>query len=268
MDVCFLRMYGNEPYKVVVVHGGPGAAGEVAPVARELGASRGVLEPMHVAMSVDGQVEELKAVLENHADLPATLIGHSWGAWLCFILAAKHPALVKKLILVASGPFEEKYAIEIQETRMRRLDENQREEFASILAILDDPLSSEKDRAFARLGELISAADAYDRIPPSQEELDAMQEVHPSNAVFNAVWPEAAALRRGGKLLAFGKKITCPVVAIHGDHDPHPAEGVRVPLSRVLKDFKFILLDHCGHEPWLERQAKERFFEILEQELQ
>ena len=30
-----------------------------------------------------------------------------------------------------------------------------------------------------------------------------------------------------------GRKIKCPVVAIHGDYDPHLAEGVREPLSRV-----------------------------------
>lgn len=267
MDLGLLRKYGNEPFKVIVVHGGPGAAGQVAPVARELATTRGVLEPMQAAMSVDGQIDELEAVIENDADLPATLIGHSWGAWLCFILAAKHPDLVAKLVLVASGPFEEKYARRISETRMNNLDERQREEFESTLSILDDPFNKDKDRAFARLGELVSIADAYDRKLISKEELEEHREMRPSNAIFQAVWPEAAALRRSGKLLGLGKKITCPVVAIHGDHDPHPAEGVRMPLSRIIKDFRFILLDHCGHEPWMERQARERFFTVLEQEL-
>jgi pimeloyl-ACP methyl ester carboxylesterase len=50
-----------------------------------------------------------------------------------------------------------------------------------------------------------------------------------------------------------GKNIECPVVAIHGDYDPHPADGVRIPLSNVLKDFRFILLGKCGHVPWFER---------------
>jgi len=135
-------------------------------------------------------------------------------------------------------------------------------------SILDDPLGENKDESFARLGKLTSIADSYDRIPPTQEEGDDAIEAHPSNAVFDAVWPQAAAMRRSGKLLQLGKDITCPVVAIHGDHDPHPAEGVRVPLSRVLKNsFQFFLLEHCGHEPWMERQAREQFFEILENEL-
>ena len=72
-----LRTYGEAPFNVAVVHGGPGAAGEMAPVARELASDCGVLEPLQTAASLDGQVEELKAVLEKNADIPVTLIGFS-----------------------------------------------------------------------------------------------------------------------------------------------------------------------------------------------
>jgi pimeloyl-ACP methyl ester carboxylesterase len=57
------------------------------------------------------------------------------------------------------------------------------------------------------------------------------------------------------------------VVAIHGDYDPHPFEGVQQPLSLVISDFRFILLKNCGHYPWIERDAKKRFYEILHEEL-
>ncbi|MFH1652023.1 MAG: alpha/beta hydrolase, partial [Chloroflexota bacterium] len=54
---------------------------------------------------------------------------------------------------------------------------------------------------------------------------------------------------------------------IHGDADPHSAEGVKVPLSRVLPDFRFILLERCGHEPWIERAARDTFYKILRSEV-
>jgi len=38
-----LRKYGHKPFVVAVIHGGPGAPGEIAPVARELSSIRGVL---------------------------------------------------------------------------------------------------------------------------------------------------------------------------------------------------------------------------------
>ncbi len=89
------RKYGKKPFKVAVVHGGPGAPGEMAPVARELSADRGVLEPLQTATIIEGQVRELKVILEKNGDIPVMLIGFSWGAWLSFILTAQYPALVK-----------------------------------------------------------------------------------------------------------------------------------------------------------------------------
>ncbi len=41
-----IRKYGNPPFSVAVIHGGPGAPGEMAPVARELSSRWGVLEPL------------------------------------------------------------------------------------------------------------------------------------------------------------------------------------------------------------------------------
>lgn len=256
------RKYGMHPFNIAVIHGGPGAAGEMAPVAQELASGWGVLEPLQTATSVEGQIEELKNVLEQNGNLPVTLIGFSWGAWLSFMVAARHPSLIKKLILVGSGPFEEKYIAEIGQTRMRRLSEQERMEAKSILETLDSPTAKDKNKAFARFGELFSKADAYDPISQDSEEIDCRVDV------FQSVWNEAAELRKSGKLLAFGEQIECPVIAIHGDFDPHPAEGVQKPLSAVLKNFKFILLANCGHKPWIEWQAKDEFYKILKEELQ
>jgi len=63
------------------------------------------------------------------------------------------------------------------------------------------------------------------------------------------------------------KAIRCPVVAIHGDWDPHPAEGVNDPLTKVLPDFRFVLLEKCGHRPWIERNAAETFYKVLVEEI-
>ena len=122
------RRYGSAPFHVAVVHGGPGAAGEMAAVAEELCSDRGVLEPLQTEESLQRQVEELKSQLQEHANLPVTLIGFSWGAWLSLILAAQYPDLVSRLILIGSGPFEEKYVHKIMETRLSRLRGAEREE--------------------------------------------------------------------------------------------------------------------------------------------
>lgn len=259
------RTYGPPPYTIAVVHGGPGAAGEMAPVARELASGCGVLEPLQTALSVAGQVEELKAVLVENTKLPVTLIGYSWGAWLSLILAASHPSGVRKLILVSSGPFEEKYVASLQETRLKRLGEEGRTEFQSAINLLDNPASKDRDAALARLGALTARTDAYDAIPHEPNETDL---VDGSGDIFHSVWKEAAELRRTGKLMEYARQVRCPVAAIHGEYDPHSAEGVQKPLSAALKDFRFHLLEHCGHTPWMEKQAREVFYRTLKDELQ
>jgi pimeloyl-ACP methyl ester carboxylesterase len=73
------RIWGKSPFAVAVIHGGPGAAGEMATVAHEISLSRGVIEPFQTERTVSGQVTELKKVLNDQGDLPVTLIGHSCG---------------------------------------------------------------------------------------------------------------------------------------------------------------------------------------------
>ena len=251
------RTYGSPPFTVAVIHGGPGASGEMAPVGRELASGWGVMEPLQTASSLEGQVEELKTFLSQGGEHPVSLIGFSWGAWLSFIVAARYPALVRKLILVGSGSFEEQYAADIRETRLSRLSREEREEVEALGEVLKNPDAKDKNQALERFGELFSGADAYDPITDESAVIDYSAEI------YQSVWKEAAELRRSGELLELGPQIECPVVAIHGDHDPHPVEGVQGPLSVALASFELILLENCGHKPWIERQARDRFYEVL-----
>lgn len=260
------RTYGLPPFSVAVVHGGLGAPGSVAPVARELSSSVGVLEPLQTASSLDGQVDELRALLGRRGQPPFTLIGASWGAWLSFILAARHPALVARLFLVGSAPFEQRYVPAIMEARLARLPPpRERERVAALRTVLDDPAAADRDPAFEEFGALLSRADAYDPLPPEEVPEEAAPPAQ--SEIYRRVWAAAARLRADGALLALAADVRCPVVALHGAHDPHPADGVRVPLGRTLRDFRFVLLDRCGHEPWRERHARDRFYAVLREEL-
>ncbi|MFH1842558.1 MAG: alpha/beta hydrolase [bacterium] len=273
-----LRLHGETPFRVMVVHGGPGAAGEMAPVAQVLVSGNagpaagtgvsGVLEPLQTAPTLAGQVEELRAILLTHGQPPLTVIGFSWGAWLSFLLASQFPELVAKLILVGSGPFEEQYVAAISDTRRQRLDVAEREEFDTILADLERVAPERTDpdlrtKLINHLGILANKADQYD--PVADPATNAFP-VEIRGELF-AAWPEGAALRKSGELLAAGEQIGCPVLAIHGEYDPHPAAGVSQPLVRVIEDFRFVLLPACGHKPWIERQAREAFYRLLAAEL-
>jgi pimeloyl-ACP methyl ester carboxylesterase len=258
------RRYGKSPFNIAVIHGGPGAGGQMAPVALELSSVWGILEPIQTAASLEGQIDELKTAIKKNGDFPITLIGFSWGAWLSFIFAANYPALVKKVILIGSGPYEEKYVSRIQETRLNRLSKEDRTKLQSIIEILNNPTAEEKNIAFVQFETLFLKTDMYNPIISESMEskvIDCQVEI------FQGVWKDADKLRRSGKLLELGKHIECAVVSIHGDYDPHPAEGVEKPLAIILKNFRFVLIKNCGHMPWLEREAKEKFYRILKEEL-
>ncbi|MBA7697714.1 hypothetical protein ES703_106382 [subsurface metagenome] len=180
---------------------------------------------------------------------------------LSFIVTARYPSLVKKLILVGSGVYEDKYAESIETTRLTRLSEGERVEAFSLIETLNDPAIEDKNTPMERLGELWARADSYESLLLDSEVLEFQYDINKS------VWAGAKKLRSSRQLLELGKRIKCPVVAIHGDYDPHPAEGVQDPLSRVLMDFRFIRLEKCGHYPWLERSARDRFYAILKSEI-
>ncbi len=261
MNQFKVRKYGDPPFDVAVVHGGPGAPGYMAPVARELSSRWGVVEPLQSATTLEGQIQELSSSLIEYGNLPITLIGHSWGAMLGYLLTARYPELVEKLIMVGSGVFTEEYVEVINQNRIARAPANEIDRIHELLFNPDSLESTDNDRAFAKLGELFTKTDSYDPVTLNLEWIEIQHEV------YKKVWPAVVHLRDSGELLDLGSSIQCPVVAIHGDYDPHPFEGIEKPLTPVLKHFRFILLTECGHYPWIERKARDRFYTVLNAEL-
>ena len=256
-----VRKQGKEPFGIVLVHGGPGGAGELKPVVMELGKSFGVIEPFQTKLTIEDQVEELREQIDRNGNKPVILIGWSWGAWLTYIFASKYPEYVNKLILISSGPFEQKYVEEINRTRMSHLSDSDIKRLKELEEIFKQKDIPNIDSLFEEFGAIYSKADTFEH--NGEKEV----KIIPNMEIYNSIWPEAAKLRESGELLEIGKSIKCAVVAIHGDFDPHPYFGVTYPLTKVINNFKFILLEKCGHHPWFEKHAKDKFYEVLLREL-
>ncbi len=253
------RQYGQGSPQVVVLHGGPGAPGSVGALAQEIGKRHSALEPFQGQGSVEGQVEELNDQIKASCTEPVTLIGHSWGAWLAYVYAATHPRRVSKLVLVGSGPFDVSYVAQMNATRAQRMPPDQEAEINRLAgAIFGGGLPEAEEKAcFGQLGGIMTALDSFEAIDKNSHAVD----YRPDH--FKSLMPQAGQLRKSGQLVAYGKDIQCPVLAIHGDYDPHPVDGVRQPLSQVLGDFEMRVIDRCGHEPWNEVYGKETFYKTL-----
>jgi pimeloyl-ACP methyl ester carboxylesterase len=252
--VC--HKHGSAPYRAAALHGGPGAPGSVKGIIDGLKDQVGVLEPIQTKKTIDELVEELKLTLEKEAKKPVTLIGHSWGAMFGVIFTARHPELVSSLILVGSGMFDG-HENTVKRERMSRLTPREQQEFLAAQAAW----KRGDKRQLSRMLELLDKSDDYKPLPSKDDKVEANAEQN------RLVWAQAREIRASGELVRLARKIECPVLAIHGSHDPHPAESIEGPLSRVVQDFRFILLDKCGHSPWKEKHARDRFFQILREEL-
>jgi pimeloyl-ACP methyl ester carboxylesterase len=254
-----IRKYGSPPYQACLLHGGPGVAGEMKPVAGTLAIDTGILELIQTKKSLNGQIQELYQQLQSAAHLPVILAGYSWGAWLGFIFASRYPDLVKKLILISAGAFENKYNKDLMKIRIERMNEQDRKVAMKLISLMEADNTS--NDTLRRFGELMTIVDSYNYVQVENEMLKY------DMSVYQPVWAEASGFRDSGELIKCAERIECPVVAIHGDYDPHPAEGVEKPLSRALIEFKMIRLEKCGHTPWKERYVKETFFKILKEEI-
>lgn len=146
------------------------------------------------------------------------------------------------------------------EERLKTLSKKESSRLISLLNDLSNNSEENKDTKFLEVAEIAAKADAFDPLDVKSDLIKAQYNI------FESVWGEAEKLRENGSLFKMGDKIKCSVVAIHGDHDPHLYKSVKRSLKKAVKNLNFILLEKCGHRPWIEKYAKDKFYKILKKE--
>lgn len=249
-----VRLYGNAPYKIVLVHGGPGAIGSLKGFSKELSevSQIGVVEALQSKYSINELIEELYNQIKTNCEEKVSLIGHSWGAWLVAFFAEKYPELIENVILVGSGPLEDKYVSEIGARRMKNLSK----EDGALFQRLCNNQATDED--MAKIPTVFEKSDNY-----CLENRDLHKADRTDSQMHNMVWEEAAKLRTNGTLLTSFKKIQSKLFLIQGETDPHPAKGIIIPLQENGVECEAYILEKCGHSPFMEKYAKEEFFDIL-----
>jgi pimeloyl-ACP methyl ester carboxylesterase len=255
------RLHGDYPFQCVLVHGGPGAPGELEPLGQRLASRMGVIESFQTEWTIPSLIDELQENIALFGNQPILSIGHSWGAWLSLLHAAKYPKSIRKLVLVGAAPFHQNAHEIIKVNRINRLSLDEQEEILRLRAALNGPENELTEPFFKRYVEILRKVDHYDPIHMKNPVLEIQF------AMNKTIWKQASAWRDSGKLLHEIKKISCPVVAIHGDYDAHPFQSVEEVLSKLVKEFQFYLIPQCGHVPWNEKKAIDDFYKILLKEL-
>lgn len=251
------RRYGDAGPPVVLLHGGPGAPGTMAPLGRELSDAYRVFEPFQrrrdgAPLTVARHVADLREVIEHFCpgERPA-LVGSSWGATLALVFAANHPDVAGPIVLIGSGTYTAESSAEFH----RRLDERITPEVQQRLDAARE--APDPDAALAAAADELTAPYSYEPVTLDLETAWVDAQGHRET---NDDWKR---LRDGGGYPGDFAAITSPVLMMHGQVDPHPGAMIRDTLRPVLPQLEYIEYERCGHYPWIERHPRDRFFRDL-----
>jgi pimeloyl-ACP methyl ester carboxylesterase len=258
MTDLVVREYGTGIASVITLHGGPAAVGDVAPLARELGKRWHVFEPLQRGsggppLTVATHVQDLNDVIRHRCgDHHPVLVGHSWGAMLALAYAADHPTTPAALVLVGCGTFSLAARAAFEARLDARLTPADRASIAHVKLT-----EADVNRRRAAMGRLMTRVYGYD-----------IEDVADDAAVVDALaheetWADMIRLQREGVCPAAFAAIRVPVLMLHGDADPHPGRLISEDLRPHIPQLEYQELPRCGHSPWLERQARQAFFEVL-----
>jgi len=259
-DGIKVRTYGVSGAAVVVLHGGPGAAGYMAAVARELADSFRVWEPWQrgsgeVPLTVARHVEDLDEMIKRYcpAERPA-VVGHSWGAMLGLAYAAEHPEKVGAVVLIGCGTFDEDARRIMLLRRKKRMDKKTLNQLKR--------LTEEYPQADERLevmGQLMRKIDSYD-LMPTKNELDSCDA-----RAYEETWSDILRRQQEGVYPSAFARIKVPVLMMHGIDDPHPGQLIKDSLKTYIPHLQYQEWEKCGHYPWQEKAAQNDFFVKLRQ---
>jgi pimeloyl-ACP methyl ester carboxylesterase len=255
-SMLFAREYGNAGPPVIVLHGGPGAAGHMAPVARGLSDVYRVVEPFQQnsgdeRLTVARHVADLNEIINVYAPSfrPAPL-GASWGAMLALAYGAAHPGSAGALILVGCGTFDLVARTELQRTIAGRMTD-------AIRARIKDAGQLDDDARLKADAAATTPVYSYDPLtfPHEEDEVDAR--------AHQETWDDMLRLQSEGVYPAAFAAIKTPVLMVHGTFDPHPGRLIEQGLRPHLPQLEYREFEKCGHYPWLEKAAADAFFALV-----
>ena len=236
-----VRRYGAAGPTVIAIHGGPGAPGSMAPLARGLAGEFVVLEPLQrpsggEPLTVAQHVADLHEVVESlGGGVRPALVGSSWGAMLALAYAAEYPERAAAIVAIGSGTLDP-----AARARMHELLAERR--------ALDFDASYTFERCDGDGG--VDGARAGDE---GAFDTRANQET----------WNDMLRLQAAGVYPAAFAAIRAPVLMLHGAYDPHPGTMIRDGLAPFIPQLEYREWERCGHYPWLEKHAREDFYRTL-----
>lgn len=207
-------------------------------------------------------VTDLALVARELAGEPLSIVGYSWGGLLTLLYAVEAferrgegGPVPARLVLIdpapVTRPFRAQFEANFGERQAGASVQQLREELAQSGLRERDP-DGYRQRAF----ELSVAG--YFADPRRARDLTPFRVI---GRVQQQVWESLGDF----DLLQRVEQVDCPVLILHGRHDPIPLEASEA-LARALPDARLVVLEQSGHVPYVEEPETlfreiERFLE-------
>ena len=232
----------GEGTTVVVVHGFGADANAMAGFATQLAGHRVIVPdlpgfgehplPEGMVPWEEEYVDRLAAFLRSLGGSPCHLVGSSMGGALAGALAARHPDLVDRLVLVAPAGMPS----ERENDFFRRAREGENP--------LDIATVEDLDRVFATV---------FRRPPelPANVKRWLVERNRPHRATRAAILATMAPFLLGG-LEEAAPSIRAPTLLLWGDSDRVTDPSAGPALEALIPDARLVIVPECGHVPWEE----------------
>lgn len=262
---------------LVVLHGGPGlssaylapdldllARGHTLVFYDQRGAGRSTVLTDSTRLRLADHIRDLEAVRRHFGLERVTLVGHSWGAGLAALYAREHPDRTARLVLVDPVPPRRSPWMQQFGRNLRAwMDSATAARFAEVAKArqgASDPVAA--CRAYWALFIHGYFSDPLDPTLPAKMRGDVCAD--PPDAIANGGVVGASVLGPMGDWDWRGdfRGIRVPVLVIHGDRDPIPAESA-TEWQAAFPDATLVLVEGAGHFPYVERP--EAFLRAVEE---
>jgi proline iminopeptidase len=199
-------------------------------------------------------IDDIKLLIDHLKLKEVTLIGHSWGASLAMEFAAKYPALVKSLILIDPGSFQnfESASNILTRNQRSRLGKSELKQFDSLSSIIKYGKASATDSIERR--KILLLTYVYDK-----NKADSISDkiLVPNSPITNELLTKDR--RKNSKLSQTLNRYTGPIDIICGRQDGLAFNSYELKLFRPSVSIHWI--EESGHYPMYEQP--EAFYSVL-----
>jgi proline iminopeptidase len=203
-------------------------------------------------LGIEFELSDLKSVISHFGFKKVTLIGWSYSGAVVILYALKHPGSVKRIIQIGPIPArKDPYFYQFTSTLSSRRD-------SSDLSILEDIYEK-----FNTTGNLETYIKDYYRIAHKalkynpeiedrfREDFFTLDNERPDK-VWNLTLPAIIESLGNWDFRDDLRKISIPVLTVHGDYDAIPLESAREWFME-LPNCSLVVVKDAGHLPWTEK---------------